>query len=61
MGHMRANTTVKAVQQYSVLQDFPCPITLGQQGARDWTGKREAGLRVGESVSADKEGEWRRR
>jgi hypothetical protein len=30
-----------------VVQDFfPCPITLGQQEACNWTGKREAELRV---------------
>ena len=39
-----------------VLQDFPCPITLGQQEACDWTGKREAELRVAEteSISGEK-------
>ena len=34
-----------------MLQDFPCPITLGQQEACDWTGKREAELRVAETES----------
>jgi hypothetical protein len=34
-----------------VSKDFPCPITLEQQEACDWTGKREAELRVGESES----------
>jgi hypothetical protein len=29
-----------------MLQDFPCPITLGQQETCDWTGKREAALRA---------------
>jgi hypothetical protein len=32
-----------------VLQDFPCPVTLGQQEACDW--KREAKLRVAETAS----------
>ena len=32
-------------------QDFSCPITLGQQEACDWTGKREAELRVAETES----------
>jgi hypothetical protein len=32
-------TTTKIVKCH----DFPCPITLGQQEACDWTGKREAG------------------
>ena len=32
-----------------MLQDFPCPITLGQWEACDWTGKREAELRVPET------------
>jgi hypothetical protein len=30
------------------LQDFPCAITFGQKEACDWTGKREAELRVAE-------------
>jgi hypothetical protein len=34
-----------------MLQDFPCPITLGQQEACDWTGKREVELRVAEPES----------
>jgi hypothetical protein len=34
-----------------LLQDFPCPITLGQQEDCDWTGEREAELRVAESAS----------
>ena len=33
------------------MQDFPCPITLGQWEACDWTGKREAELRVAETES----------
>jgi hypothetical protein len=33
------------------LQNFPCPITLRQQEACDWTGKREAELRVAETES----------
>jgi hypothetical protein len=32
-----------------MLQDFPCPITLGQWEACDWTGEREVELRVGET------------
>ena len=40
-----------------MLQDFPCPITLGQQEACDWTGKREAELRVGETGSDREEEE----
>ena len=32
-----------------MLQDFPYPITLGQWEACDWTGKREAELRVAET------------
>ena len=32
-----------------LLQDFPCPITLGQWEACDWTGKREEELRVAET------------
>ena len=27
-------------------QNFPCPVTLGQEEACDWTGKRETVLRV---------------
>ena len=38
-----------------MLQDFPCPITLGQQEACDWTGKREAELRVAETESNSRE------
>ena len=34
-----------------MLKDFPCPITLGQQEACDWTGKGEAELRVGGTES----------
>jgi hypothetical protein len=30
-------------------QEFPCPITLGQQEVCDWTRKREATLRVAEA------------
>ena len=33
------------------MQNFPCPITLGQWEACDWTGKREAELRVAETES----------
>ena len=33
------------------MQEFSCPITLGQQEACDWTGKREAELRVAETKS----------
>jgi hypothetical protein len=38
------------------LQDFPCPIILGQQEDCDWTGKREAELRIAgtESISGEK-------
>jgi hypothetical protein len=43
-----------------LLQDFPCPITLGQQEACDWTGKREAELRVVETESQRRRKEkWR--
>ena len=37
------------------MQDFLCPITLGQQEACDWTGKREAKLR-----GAGTEASWER-
>ena len=33
----------------TLLQDFPCQITVGQQEACDWTGKREADLSVAET------------
>ena len=36
--------------QELLLQDFPCPVTFGWQEACDWTGKREAELRIAESV-----------
>lgn len=40
-----------------LLQDFPCPITLGQQEDCEWTGKMEVELRVVErqSVSVRRE------
>jgi hypothetical protein len=34
-----------------MLQHFSCLNTLGQQEACDWTGKREAELRVAETES----------
>jgi hypothetical protein len=34
-----------------VLQDFPCPITLGQEEVCDLSGKREVELRVAETES----------
>jgi hypothetical protein len=34
-----------------MLQDFPCPITIGHWEACDWTGKREVELRVAETGS----------
>jgi hypothetical protein len=37
-------------------QDFACPITLGHWEAFDWTGKREAELRVAETESKEKDG-----
>jgi hypothetical protein len=36
-------------------QDFPCPITLGQREACDWTGKREAELRDAETESISRQ------
>ena len=38
-------------------QDFPCPITLVQGEACDWTGKREAELRVAETERSQEEKE----
>ena len=38
-----------------MLQGFPCPSTLGK--ACDWTGKREAELRVAETGSVSRERE----
>ena len=49
-------------KHFYLSQDFPCPITLGQQEACDWTGKREAELRVAETESISGEEEkprWR--
>ena len=47
------------------MQGFPCPITLGQQEACDWTGKREAELRVAETemeeTGREKEEKWSKR
>ena len=37
-----------------MLQGFPCPSTLGK--ACDWTGKREAELRVAETESLSRRG-----
>jgi hypothetical protein len=44
-------------------QNFSCPITLGQQEACDWTGKRKAELRVEEpeSIPGEKEKDGGRR
>ena len=43
--------------ELSVLQDFPCPIiTLGQQEACDWTGKREAEQRAVGTENDSEEG-----
>ena len=42
-----------------MLQGFPCPSTLGK--ACDWTGKREAELRVAETGSVwgrEEKGRW---
>ena len=43
------------VRHYSredfLLQDLPCPITLGPWEVCDWTGKREVELRVAETES----------
>jgi hypothetical protein len=39
-----------------MLQDFPCPITLGQQEVCDWTGKRKVELRVAETESVGEGG-----
>ena len=41
---------------YPMSQDFACPITLGHWEAFDWTGKREAELRVAETESKEKDG-----
>jgi hypothetical protein len=38
-----------------LLQDCPCPITLGQQEACDWTGKGEAALKVAKTAYQEKE------
>jgi hypothetical protein len=43
----------------NLLQDLPCPITLGQQESYDRTGNREAELRVAGTKSIS--GERRRR
>jgi hypothetical protein len=37
---------LKAETNGSMLQEFPCPIILGQWEACNWTGKREMELRV---------------
>jgi hypothetical protein len=41
----------KGKNKCKLLQDFPCPVTLGQWEACDWTGKRDAELRVTKTES----------
>jgi hypothetical protein len=38
-------------QWKNVFEDFPCPITLEQWEACDWTGKKEVELRIAETGS----------
>ena len=47
---------VKGSKHLYMLQDFPCPITLGQQEVCDWTGKRKVELRVAETESVGEGG-----
>lgn len=44
------------IQTGHLLQDFSCPITLGQWEACDWTGKREAEQRAVGTENDSEEG-----